>query len=121
MRDWLVLAISVGCGLLVLLGLIAMITRRPLGVGHLAVAAVVELAVLTQVVLAVIGLIGGAEVEGLALFLAYLGFAVVVVPAGALWAVGEKNRWSGGVLAVAALALVVTLTRLSAVWIMPGA
>jgi hypothetical protein len=121
MRDWLVMAISVGCGLLVLLGLIAMITRRPLGVGHLAVVAVVELAVLTQVVLAVIGLIGGADVDGLALFLAYLGFAVVVLPAGALWAVGEKNRWSGGVLAVAALALVVTLTRLAAVWIMPGA
>jgi len=120
MRDWLVTAIAVGCGLLVLLGLVAMITRRPLGVGHLAVAAVVELAVLGQVVLAVLGLIGGAEVDGLALFLAYLGFAVVVLPAGALWAVGERNRWSGGVLAVAALALVVTLLRLDAVWVAAG-
>lgn len=120
MRDWFVVSISVGCGVLALLGLLAMITRRPLGVGHLAAAAVVELAVLVQVVLAVVDLFRGADVEGIALAIAYLVFAVIVVPAGALWAVGERNRWSGAVLGVAALALVVTLVRLDAVWLAPG-
>jgi hypothetical protein len=119
-RDWLVNSIAMGCGILVLLGGFAMITRRPLGVGHLAAAAVVELAVLVQVVLAIIDVIGGAEVESLALFIAYVVFAVIVLPAGALWAVGEKNRWSGAVLGVAALALVVTLLRLDAVWLTPS-
>jgi hypothetical protein len=119
-RDWLVNSIALGCGLLVLLGGFAMITRRPLGVGHLIAAALVELAVLVQVVLAVIDIVRGAEVESLALFIAYAGFAVIVLPAGALWAVGEKNRWSGAVLGVAALALVVTMLRLDAVWLSPN-
>lgn len=120
MRDWLVTAISVGCGLIALLGVIAMIIRRPLGIAHLAAVALVELAVLVQVVLAVVELVRGAEVDGVALFVAYLVFAVVVLPGGALWAVGERNRWSGAVLAVAALALVVTLVRMDAVWLAPG-
>ena len=120
MRDGLVTAISLGCGVLALLGVIAMIFRRPVGVGHLAATALVEIAVLVQVVLAVTGLARGAEVDGVALFVAYLAFALVVLPAGALWAVGEKNRWSGGVLAVAALALVVTLIRMDSVWLASG-
>ena len=119
MRDVLVTWISVGCGVLALLGVIAMIVRRPLGVAHLGAVAVVELAVLVQVVLAIVDLARGAEVDGVALFIAYLAFAVIVLPVGALWAVGEKNRWSGAVLAVAALGLVVTLIRMDAVWLAP--
>ncbi len=120
MRDWLISAISVACGVLVLLGGVAMITRRPLGVGHLAAVAVVELAVLVQVVIAIVDLVRGAKVEGVALAIAYLLFAVIVLPAGALWALGEKTRWSGAVLGVAALALIVTFLRLDTVWLAPS-
>jgi len=51
---------------------------------------------------------------------AIFALALAVLPAGGLWAVGEKTRWSGGVLAVAALALVVTLVRMDAVWLAGG-
>jgi hypothetical protein len=115
--DVLTTILYVGCGVLAVLGLVATLAKRPLGSVHLIAAAVVELGVLVQSIAAVIGLVRGAEVEGLALFLAYLAFAIVVLPAGVLWAVGEPNRWSGAVLAVAALALAVTVLRMDAVWL----
>ena len=80
-----------------------------------------ELMVLVQAVLAVADLVGGAEVDGLALFLAYLVFALIVLPVAAIWALGEPNRWSGAVVDVAALALAVTMVRMDAVWIGRGA
>lgn len=120
MRDLLVTVISVGCGLLALAGLIAVLVRRPIGALYLVAVAVVELVVLVQVVLAIVGLARGAEVDGIALFVAYLVFSAVVLPIGGLWAVGENDRWSGAVVAISALALVVTLVRMDAVWLGPG-
>ena len=133
MHDGLNTGIVIAALVLALLGLIATLVRRPLGITHLVGAAGVEIAVLVQAILAVVGLAGGSgEVNGLALFIAYLVFAIVVLPVGTLWALGEpnrwraqgasaaKNQWSGAVLAVASLALVVTLTRLDAVWSTPS-
>lgn len=121
MVDGFVFVLVIGCLVLVLAGLVSTLVDRPPGLLHLAAAAVVEVAVVVQVVLAVIGLLTGARVDGLALFIAYAGFAVVVLPLGALFAVEEKTRWSGIVLAVASLALVITLWRMSGVWVGSGA
>lgn len=122
MQSELVTGVLVACGVLAVLGGLASLLRRDVGTSHLLVAAVVEVAVLVQAVLAVVRLVSGHEVSGgVALFVAYLLFSLVVLPAGALWAVGERNRWSGSVLAVAALALVVTYVRMDAVWLGPGA
>lgn len=121
MVDGLVLGLVIACLGLVAAGLLAAALNRPLGLAHLAASAVVEIAVLVQVVAAVVGLFTGARVDGLALFIAYAGFALVVLPLGTLFAVEEQTRWSGVVLAVASLALVITLWRMSGVWLGFGA
>lgn len=121
MVDGFVLVLVIGCGVLVAAGLLSALLGRALGLPDLAAAAVVEVAVVVQIVMAVVGLLTGARVDGLALFIAYAGFAVVVLPLGALFAVEEKSRWSGVVLAVASLALIITLWRMSAVWVGSGA
>lgn len=117
MIDGFVMALVLACLVLLAAGLLATAINRPPGLPHLAGAALVEIAVLVQVLIAVVGLFAGARVDGLVLFIAYAAFAVVVLPLGALFAVEEKTRWSGVVLAVASLALLITLWRMSGVWI----
>ena len=117
MNDRFVVVLMMACLVLVLAGLLSSALNRPPGLGHLAAAAAVELGVLAQLVIAAVALVGGASVDGLALFLAYMAFCAVVLPIGALYAVEEKTRWSGVVLAVASLALIITLWRLNGVWV----
>lgn len=117
MIDGYVTVLMIACGVLLAAGLIASVMSRPPGPLLLVLAAVLEVAVLVQAVIAVVGLMQGARVDGLALFLAYTAFAIVVLPIGALFAVAEPSRWSGVVLGVASLALVVTLWRLNGMWV----
>jgi len=119
--DGLVTAMTVGSLLLVVTGVLSSVINRPPGLPHLVIAALLEIAVVAQAAVACVRLVGGADVNGLALFLAYLAFCVVVLPIGALYAVEERTRWSGVVLAVASLALIVTLYRLDSVWVDAGA
>lgn len=117
MIDGYVAVLMTACLVLVAVGLLASLLSRPPGIVHLVITAAIEAAVLVQMVIATVGLLRGARVESLALFLAYAAFCVVVLPIGALFAFAERNRWSGAVFAVASLALVVTLWRLNALWV----
>jgi hypothetical protein len=86
----------------------------------LAVAALLELGLLVQLV---VGLLGLGEIENSterATFAAYL-VSLPVIPVGtALLTIKEKSRWAMGSLAVGAFAVAVMTARLQQIWNLNG-
>ncbi|MEQ7006393.1 hypothetical protein ABN028_09325 [Actinopolymorpha sp. B17G11] len=79
-------------------------------------AALLELALIGQLIAAVVLMLGGERPAEFATFLAYLVVSVLVLPIAVLWAASERNRWSGVVLGVGGLVVVVLVVRLQQVW-----
>lgn len=100
--------------------LLTTLLNRPVGVSHLAGLAVVELALLTQVVIAFVRLTSGERPEDTVTFVVYLIGSLVVLPAGAAWSLAERTRWSPAVVTAACLVLPVVIVRLQQVWQAPG-
>lgn len=90
--------------------------NRRIGRAHLVGIGVVEAVLLVQVAVAVVALIGGERPESLATFIGYLAASLLVLPVGAVFALTERGRWSGGVLAVAGCTLAVVVVRLQDIW-----
>jgi hypothetical protein len=103
------------------LGALSTLTRRRIGLAHLAVAGVLEALLLLQAAIAVVRLTGGARPEEPATFLGYLAGVVLVPVAGVLWARSEPSRWAGTVVGVAALVAAVMVWRLVQLWGAAGA
>lgn len=83
---------------------------------QLVVAAGVEAVLLVQAAVGAVLLArGDRDIDGLT-FAGYLLTSVLVLPAGALWAIGERSRWGNGVLAVAGVVAAVLVLRLLQVW-----
>ncbi len=83
---------------------------------HLVGLVAVEVALLTQAVLAVVRIDGGDRPEEFATFVGYLVTSVVVLPLAAVLSFMERTRW-GSVIAGAGAAVVAVLTlRLQQVW-----
>jgi hypothetical protein len=112
----LAVAATVIAVLLALLGVASTATRRRIGVVHMAGAALLEAVLLVQAVVALVGLASGHRPPQTAAFLGYLAGAVLVPVAGVLWARTEPTRWSGTVIAVAALVVAVMVWRLVQLW-----
>jgi hypothetical protein len=102
-------------------GLASTLARRRIGLVHLAGAAVLEVLLLVQAVVAGAALAGGERPPETATFLGYLGGVVLLPVAGVLWSRTEPSRWAGTVLAVAALVTAVMVWRLVQLWEAPGA
>ena len=79
-------------------------------------AAVVEGALLLQVVVALIETARGGGPSDPVTFWGYLVTALLLLPIAAAWAFAERTRWSSVVLLVAALTIVVMQWRLVQVW-----
>lgn len=103
------------------LGALSTLTRRRIGIAHVAVAALLEALLLVQAGLAVVRLVGGHRPEDTATFLGYLGGVVLLPVAGVLWARSEPSRWAGTVIGIAALAAAVMVWRLVQLWEATGA
>lgn len=114
----LVLAVvaSAAALLCVVLGLASTLTRRRIGLVHLAAAGLLEAVLVVQAAVAVVALAGGTRPPETAAFIGYLIGVLVVPVAGALWARLEPTRWAGTVLAVAALVAGVMVWRLVQLW-----
>ena len=97
-------------------GLASTLARRRIGLVHLAGAAVLEVLLVVQAVVAGVALAGGEHPPETATFLGYLGGVVLLPVAGVLWARTEPTRWAGTVLAVAAAAVGVMVWRLLQLW-----
>ncbi|HEX2299066.1 MAG TPA: hypothetical protein VHH34_11205 [Pseudonocardiaceae bacterium] len=97
-------------------GLLALLNRR-IGRVVLGAVAVVEVAVLAQLVASVVLLFTGERPAGnIVEFLGYQLATVLAMPAGVAWAISDRSRWAVGVLTVAALAVAVMTVRMNQLW-----
>ncbi|TPW76028.1 hypothetical protein [Schumannella soli] len=83
----------------------------------LGALALVELALIAQVVTAIVAPLVGNPPSGNPIeFWAYLIAAVVIPVLAVFWALGERNRWGTVVLGIAALAIAVMVWRMQIIW-----
>ncbi|TNC22847.1 hypothetical protein [Amycolatopsis alkalitolerans] len=78
--------------------------------------ALVEVLLVAQLVIGVVLLIAGGRPGNLVTFLAYLISSLVIIPAGAGWALAERSRSSTVILGVACVAIPVMELRLHEIW-----
>jgi hypothetical protein len=83
---------------------------------HVVGAGVVELLLVVQLIVAIVMMIVDGAPDDLGIFIAYLIFALLVLPLGLFWALAEKSRWGTMVLVVAALIVPVLIVRLQQIW-----
>lgn len=104
---------TVGGVLAVVLGLAG---RRPSDLS-LAGAALTELLLVAQLVIAIIAPSAGNPPTGnIVEFYAYLLSALVLPPAAVAWALAERTRWSTVVVGVANLAIAIMVVRMEIIW-----
>jgi hypothetical protein len=103
-------------GVAVIWGLGTAIANRPPGKAQLLYAAGVWLVTLAQSIIAAVQLASGFRPQSLATTIGYLIGIVLLIPLAWLWANAERTRFSGIVLAVAALAVVAMTLRLLVLW-----
>ena len=106
--------------LVALAGLASTLARRRIGLLHLTGAAVLEVLLVVQAVVAGAALAGGERPPEMATFVGYLAGVVLLPVAGVLWSRTEPSRWAGAVLAVASLVTAVMIWRLVQLWEAPG-
>jgi fucose 4-O-acetylase-like acetyltransferase len=82
----------------------------------LGLLGVVEIALLGQLVVGIVQLVGtDRDVSG-PFFVGYLIGSLLVLPLGALWALAESSRWGAGALAIACVVIPVLELRLHEIW-----
>jgi hypothetical protein len=117
MIDALAYAVVALAGVGVIWGIVTAIANKPPGKAQLLYAAGLEAVTLVQSIIAVAKIIGGFRPIELATTIGYLIGIVILIPIAWLWANVERNRFSGVVLAVAALAVLAMTLRLLVLWI----
>ena len=113
-----VLAAAVIVTALVLAGWSFLLVARSRGpqVGLLVGLGLLELLLLAQVVVSIVLVSGGDRPTEGVNFAAYLATAVLLVPAGALWALTDRSRYGPAVLGVTCLVVPVLVVRLQQLW-----
>lgn len=117
MIEWFTTAqvvVAVAAGLLaVILGLAGRLPNDLV----LGAAALVELLLIAQVVVALVAPAVGNAPTGSGLeFWVYLVSAALLAPLAVFWALVERNRWSTVIVGVACLAVAVMLYRMGQIW-----
>jgi hypothetical protein len=103
-------------GVGVLWGLVTAIANKPPGKAQLIYAALVEVVTVVQSLIVGVRLVLGARVTEPATTVGYLIGIVILIPIAWFWANNERTRFSGVVLAVAALAVLAMTLRLLVLW-----
>ncbi|GAA4151373.1 hypothetical protein [Leifsonia shinshuensis] len=122
MIEWFV-ALQVGVALVagVLCLVLGLAGRVPNDLTMGAVA-LVELLLIVQLVMAIVGpLVGNSPTGSLAEFYIYLISALILPLAGGFWALIERNRWSTVILGGVCLAIAVMVYRMGQIWFVQGA
>lgn len=120
MIDALAYTVVALAGVGVIWGIVTAIANKPPGKAQLLYAAGLEAVTVVQSIIAVAKIIGGFRPVELATTIGYLISIVILIPIAWLWANVERNRFSGVVLAVAALAVLAMTLRLLVLWIPAG-
>lgn len=111
-----VVALAVGV-LCIVMGLAKRIPNDPTVLSM----AGLELLLVAQAVIAIIGPLAGNPPTGnLVEFWAYGVSTLVIPPLAVLWALKERDRWANVVMGVAALAIAVMLWRMQIIWTVQG-
>ena len=97
-------------------GLLTAALDKPPGKAQLLFAAGVWLLTAVQSVLGLVGLATGFRPVDTATTVGYLLAILVLIPLAWFWANSERTRWSGVVLAVAALSVLAMTLRLLQLW-----
>ncbi|HEY8719947.1 hypothetical protein [Pengzhenrongella sp.] len=79
-------------------------------------AAVVEVAIVVEAVVALVLVVGGAQPHEPAVFWGYVVATLIMLPLAAAWAFAERTRWSSVVLVIAAVTVAFLQLRLLQVW-----
>jgi hypothetical protein len=114
--SWLAYAVIALAGIAVIWGLVTAIANKPPGKAQLIYAAVVEVVTVVQSLIVAVRLALGARVTEPATTVGYLIGIVILIPIAWFWANNERTRFSGVVLAVAALAVLAMTLRLLVLW-----
>jgi hydrogenase/urease accessory protein HupE len=93
-------------------GVVVAVRDRPPGPVTLAVTGLAALATLVQSVVAGYELVQGRRPPELATYIGYLVGIAVVLPLAGGWALAERTRWSGVVVAVGGFTVAVMTARL---------
>ncbi len=93
-------------------GVVVAVRDRPPGPVTLAVTVLAALATLLQSLVAGYELTQGSRPAELATYVGYLIGIAIVLPLAGTWAVAERTRWSGLVIAVAGFTVAVMTARL---------
>jgi hypothetical protein len=107
-------AVALAAGALaIVLGLAG---RKPSDLS-LAGAALTELLLIAQLVIALLAPATGNRPTGNPIeFYAYLVSALVIPPAAVAWAILERTRWATVVVGIACLAVAVMIVRMQIIW-----
>jgi protein-S-isoprenylcysteine O-methyltransferase Ste14 len=97
-------------------GLLTAAIDKPPGAKQLIFAAVVELVVVLQSILALARLATGFRPVELATTVGYLLVIVILIPLAWFWANSERTRFSGVVMAIASLSVFGMTLRLLTLW-----
>jgi hypothetical protein len=116
MIDALAYVVVALAGVAVIWGLVTAAANKPPGKAQLLFAAGVEVVTVVQSILAATKLAAGFRPVELATTIGYLIGIVILIPIAWLWANVERNRFSGVVLAVAALGVLAMTLRLLVLW-----
>jgi hypothetical protein len=117
--SWLAYTVVALCGVAIIWGLITAAADKPPGKAQLLFAAFLELVVVVQTVIASVQLVLGFRPAEFATTIGYLIGIVILIPVAWFWANSERTRFSGVVLAVAALAVLGMTLRLLMLWVPP--
>jgi hypothetical protein len=120
MIDALAYSVVALAGVAVIWGIVTAIANKPPGKAQLLYAAGLEAVIVVQSIIAAAKIIGGFRPVELATTIGYLIGIVILIPIAWLWANVERNRFSGIVLAVAALAVLAMTLRLLMLWMPAG-
>lgn len=113
--TWLQFGLGVVAGLV---GIGSAIAKRPPNDVTAGLVAAVGVAVIVQIVLAIVLPLFGNVCRGDGLeYWMYLLTAAIIPPAAIFWSLIERNRWSNAVLGVAALAVAVMVVRMQQIWL----
>jgi hypothetical protein len=116
MIDALAYVVVALAGIAMIWGVVTAVANKPPGKAQLLFAAGVEVVTVVQSIIAAAKLAAGFRPVELATTIGYLIGIVILIPIAWLWANAERNRFSGVVLAVAALAVLAMTLRLLVLW-----
>ena len=116
MIDALAYVVVALAGVATIWGVVTAVANKPPGKAQLLFDAGVEVVTVAQSIIAAAKLAAGFRPAELATTIGYLIGIVILIPIAWFWANAERNRFSGIVLAVAALAVLAMTLRLLVLW-----